>query len=151
MAARDFAVVSLMKINFVIGLFFALCACGTVSVTSTPERRFVEAYADWAHVAYSASVDSAIELKSAIDKFIDSPGEGTFSRAKAAWLVAREDYGKTEAFRFYGGPIDGFDGPEGRINAWPLDESYIDRAGVSGVFVSACCGSPRGWSAKADA
>jgi putative iron-regulated protein len=30
-------------------------------------------------------------------------------------------------FRFYGGPIDNEeDGPEGLINAWPMDESYID-------------------------
>ncbi|HKY16825.1 MAG TPA: imelysin family protein, partial [Microthrixaceae bacterium] len=38
-----------------------------------------------------------------------------------------DDYGVTEAFRFYGGPIDHEeDGPEGQINAWPLDEAYID-------------------------
>ena len=36
-------------------------------------------------------------------------------------------YGATEAFRFYDGPIDNpDDGPEGQINAWPLDEAYID-------------------------
>lgn len=30
-------------------------------------------------------------------------------------------------FRFYDGPIDDpDDGPEGQINAWPLDEAYID-------------------------
>ena len=30
-------------------------------------------------------------------------------------------------FRFYGGPIDNEEnGPEGLINAWPMDESYID-------------------------
>ena len=29
-------------------------------------------------------------------------------------------------YRFYGGPIDDENGPEGLINAWPLDESYVD-------------------------
>ena len=41
--------------------------------------------------------------------------------------AARDDYGLTEAFRFYGGPIDDEEtGPEGLINAWPLDEAYVD-------------------------
>lgn len=35
-------------------------------------------------------------------------------------------YGQTEAFRFYAGPIDDEAGLEGFINAWPLDEVYID-------------------------
>ena len=40
---------------------------------------------------------------------------------------ARDDYGPTEAFRFYDGPIDNpDDGPEGQINAWPMDEAYVD-------------------------
>ena len=47
--------------------------------------------------------------------------------AKDAWLAARDDYGPTEAFRFYDGPIDNADdGPEGLINAWPMDEAYVD-------------------------
>ena len=43
-----------------------------------------------------------------------------------AWKRARIPYGQTEAFRFYGGPIDDADGPEGQLNAWPMDESYVD-------------------------
>ena len=40
---------------------------------------------------------------------------------------ARDDYIVTEPFRFYGGPIDDpKDGPEGQINAWPMDEAYVD-------------------------
>lgn len=104
----------------------ALAACSTASSPPPLEQRFITAYADWAYHAYSMSLDSARELSLAIEGFVDQPGEDTFARAKEAWLAAREDYGKTEAFRFYGGPIDGFDGPEGRINAWPVDESYID-------------------------
>jgi putative iron-regulated protein len=45
---------------------------------------------------------------------------------KEMWLVSRESYGPTEAFRFANGPIDAEDGPEGLLNAWPLDEVYVD-------------------------
>ena len=77
--------------------------------------------------AYEASLDSATELDAAIDAFLADPTEETLEAAKQAWLAARDDYGLTEAFRFYGGPIDNeTDGPEGLINAWPLDEVYID-------------------------
>jgi putative iron-regulated protein len=47
--------------------------------------------------------------------------------ARRAWLAAREPYLQTEVYRFYAGPIDNpVDGPEGLLNAWPLDENYID-------------------------
>jgi putative iron-regulated protein len=63
----------------------------------------------------------------AIDTFVANPTSDTLAAAKDAWLMARDDYGPTEAFRFYGGPIDDEeDGIEGLINAWPLDEAYID-------------------------
>ena len=75
----------------------------------------------------SASLESATELDAAIDAFLADPTDETLEAAKQAWLAARDDYGLTEAFRFYGGPIDNEDdGPEGLINAWPLDEAYID-------------------------
>ena len=55
------------------------------------------------------------------------PTDATLEAAKQAWLDGRLLYGPTEAFRFYDGPIDNpDDGPEGQINAWPLDEAYID-------------------------
>ena len=87
----------------------------------------VEHYADGVHAAYSASLESATALDEAIDAFLADPTDETLEAAKQAWLAARDDYGLTEAFRFYGGPIDNEeDGPEGLINAWPLDEAYVD-------------------------
>ena len=41
-------------------------------------------------------------------------------------MAARIPYGQTEVYPFYGGPIDDEDGPEGLINAWPIDENFID-------------------------
>ncbi len=87
----------------------------------------VDHYAAGVHAAYEASLESASKLDVAIDAFLDDPTDETLEAAKQAWLAARDDYGLTEAFRFYGGPIDNeADGPEGLINAWPLDEAYID-------------------------
>ncbi len=84
-------------------------------------------YAAGVHALYAASLTSAQAMDAAIDGFIADPTPATLEAAKRAWLRARDDYGPTEAFRFYGGPIDNEeDGPEGLINAWPLDESYID-------------------------
>ena len=69
----------------------------------------------------------AQSLDSAIDSFLAAPSQARLDAAKHAWLRARDDYGVTEIYRFYEGPIDnGENGPEGLINAWPLDESYID-------------------------
>lgn len=87
----------------------------------------VERYADQVHFAYEQAVDGARDMKSAVDAFLDAPSAETQAAARDAWLAARDPYGMTEAFRFYDGPIDdAVDGPEGRINAWPMDEVYID-------------------------
>jgi putative iron-regulated protein len=84
-------------------------------------------YADLVHAAYTASITSATEMQATIAEFLADPTETTLEAARQAWLVARNDYGPTEAFRFYDGPIDDpDDGPEGQINAWPMDEAYVD-------------------------
>jgi putative iron-regulated protein len=87
----------------------------------------IEHYASGVHATYEASLASATSLDEAIDAFVADPTDETLATAKDAWLAARDDYGLTEAFRFYGGPIDNEEsGPEGLINDWPLDEAYID-------------------------
>ena len=86
----------------------------------------VETYADIVLATYEDALADAEALDRAVNEFVENPSPATLDSAKQAWLTARETYGKTEAFRFYGGPIDDEDGPEGQLNAWPLDESYID-------------------------
>jgi putative iron-regulated protein len=84
-------------------------------------------YADLAAAEYAASIASAKELQTAIKDFVAAPSDATLKAAKDQWLAARNDYGITEAFRLYDGPIDDPEtGPEGLLNAWPLDEAYID-------------------------
>ena len=83
-------------------------------------------YADIAYANYSDALSTAEILNTKINDFVDNPSENALEAAKTAWLEAREPYGLTEGFRFSEGPIDDEDGPEGLLNAWPLDENYID-------------------------
>ncbi|MGH8848662.1 MAG: imelysin family protein, partial [Polaromonas sp.] len=83
-------------------------------------------YGALVQASYDDSLGSTLALQKTLQAFLDAPSEEGLKAARQAWLAAREFYGQTEAFRFYGGPIDDKNGPEGRINAWPMDESYVD-------------------------
>lgn len=92
--------------------------------------------ANIAYAAYADSLISAQTLRNVLQDFVSNPTDANFAAAKDAWLDAREPYGQTEVYRFRVGPIDALtdagtigeegDGPEGRINAWPLGEALID-------------------------
>lgn len=83
-------------------------------------------YAALVHANYEDTLAAARTMQAAIQAFTAKPSVETLAEARKQWLAAREFYGQTEAFRFYGGPIDNDNGPEGRINAWPMDESFVD-------------------------
>jgi putative iron-regulated protein len=84
-------------------------------------------YPDLVHRSYEDALTGAEDLDAAVQAFVAEPSEDTLSTARQAWLASREPYLQTEVFRFYDGPIDNAeDGPEGLLNAWPLDEAYID-------------------------
>jgi len=83
-------------------------------------------YASLVEASYADTLAGAKALQQAVAEFVKAPSAATLAAARKQWLAAREFYGQTEAFRFYGGPIDDANGPEGRINAWPMDESYVD-------------------------
>lgn len=98
----------------------ALSACGGTGEVGKTYARIVEA-------TYADSVAQAKSLDTAITAFVAGPTAATHTAAKNAWLASREPYLQSEVFRFYDGPIDAPEtGPEGLINAWPLDEAYID-------------------------
>jgi len=101
----------------------------------------VQQYATLVYANYHDVLSSAQTLQKAINTFTAAPSAQGLEDAKNAWLAAREVYGQTEAFRFYSGPIDSDTGPEGRLNAWPLDESYIDS--VSGKPKSGIVNNPK--------
>jgi putative iron-regulated protein len=83
-------------------------------------------YAVLVSANYADTLAAAQALQASIRAFTTQPSVKTLDAARQSWLAAREFYGQTEAFRFYGGPIDDENGPEGRINAWPMDESFVD-------------------------
>ena len=83
-------------------------------------------YASLVYANYQDVHQGALDLQTAVDAFLANPSSATQETAQKAWRAAREAYGQTEAFRFYGGPIDSDGGPEGRMNAWPMDESFVD-------------------------
>lgn len=110
-----------------IGLCLGFGLTVPVWAQSAPsESEVVKGYAELVHTSYADTVDAALRLQMAVNAFLTAPSAGGLEQAKKAWLDAREFYGQTEAFRFYGGPIDDENGPEGRINAWPMDESFVD-------------------------
>lgn len=91
------------------------------------KQQVKETYAALAFAGYSDAHAKALDLRASITTFIANPTSSNFDDAKQAWLDAREPYGQTEIFRFVDGPIDNpSDGPEGLINAWPMDEAYVD-------------------------
>jgi putative iron-regulated protein len=90
------------------------------------KKAAVTNYASIVYANYSDALSKAQLLKTSIDVFVATPTQSNFDAAKQAWLEARLPYGQTEVFRFYSGPIDDDNGPEGLINAWPMDEAYLD-------------------------
>jgi putative iron-regulated protein len=112
-------------------LALALAILLPVSACSSPSDVTPAAvatnYADLVEAAYQTSIDSAVEMQGAITAFLSEPSDDTLAAARTAWVTARDDYTPTEAFRFYDGPIDNPEnGLEGQINAWPMDEAYVD-------------------------
>lgn len=99
----------------------------TAAAAGVVDHKAVAAhYAAVVHANYADTLAAAKDLQGAIAEFVKAPSAEGLTKARKAWLDAREFYGQTEAFRFYGGPIDDDKGPEGQINAWPLDEAYVD-------------------------
>jgi len=100
--------------------------CSDRSTSEVKEATFIENYATIVHASYQDSLFGARALGAAVDQLIATPTNANLAAAREAWITARKPYLQTEVYRFYAGPIDDEDGPEPWINAWPMDESYID-------------------------
>jgi putative iron-regulated protein len=120
-----------------LGTALLVAACGSddtdtpgTGTTAAPLEKagpVVEQYAKNVHANYVEALDKAKLLQAAIDAFVAAPSAATQDAAKTAWIAARVPYRPSEVYRFYGGPIDDeMTGPEGALNAWPLDENFID-------------------------
>ncbi len=125
-------------------------------VSDEAKREVMANYAKMVHQNYKDSYDAAVKMQSKINEFIANPTEANMQAAKKAWLEAREPYGESEVFRGSNGPID-FEGEaawalnnEGQINAWPLNEAYIDYVktstdytGDGGIYAQSIVGSDK--------
>ena len=122
---------SLINLCSVVACVAASAACSD-DESDTPDVMMLAdearlTYADIVQASYGDTLQAAMSLDGALQDLITTPSEATMTAARAAWRDAREPYLQTEVFRFYSGPIDNEDdGPEGLLNAWPLDEVYID-------------------------
>ncbi|QXP79503.1 MULTISPECIES: imelysin family protein [Winogradskyella] len=99
--------------------------------TDVTKEEVISNYADLVYQSYLDSYNTSVTMQTAIEAFVASPSDATLNTAKNAWFAAREIYGQTEAFRETNGPVDTEGdfwslGTEGLMNAWPIDESYID-------------------------
>jgi putative iron-regulated protein len=109
-------------------------ASGPPPVFRGDATRQIESYGELAYRSYRDAHEAAVRLQAAVDTLVANPSAASLAGAREAWLASRPSYGQTEAFRFYDGPIDGgkrddfsrATGLEGLINAWPLDEAYVD-------------------------
>lgn len=98
-----------------------------VDTYASQKQQVKETYASMAFAVYDDAYQATVVLQTAIHAFVVSPTANGFQDCKQKWLNAREIYGLSETFRFADGPIDNeADGPEGFINAWPMDEAYVD-------------------------
>lgn len=97
------------------------------------EKAAVATYADIAYATYKDAYDEALKLQSGINDFATTPTESKFINLKALYTNARIPYEQSEPFRAANGPIDtGDDAVEGRLNAWPLSENFVDYVQASG-------------------
>ncbi|RYX88793.1 MAG: iron-regulated protein [Comamonadaceae bacterium] len=104
----------------------APAAVAAAPATAVTAAAVAQNYGALVQATYDDTLAGAVTLQKAIKAFTDAPTADGLKAARKAWIDAREFYGQTEAFRFYSGPIDDKNGPEGQINAWPMDESYVD-------------------------
>ena len=114
-------------ILLLLGLFsLPISFCTKENEDENRKKEVLQNYAAIVYASYEDSYTAANALKDKIDAFVANPTAQGLADCKLAWLAARNPYGQTEAYRFYGGPIDDDQGPEGLINAWPVDEAFID-------------------------
>jgi len=123
---RDWKMSATLRNGLIATMFLAV---STVSMAAVPEalsRDVVENYSEIVSATYEDALSEARKLHAAIENLIYEPSVESLEVAREAWIAVRIPYLQSEVFRFYEGPIDNENGPEGRLNAWPLDEAYID-------------------------
>ena len=102
---------------------FGLIQASKAAPPGNLKRAVVGQYAAIVSASYEDSLAAARQLQQKIEALLATPSAPALEATRRAWLAARVPYLQTEACRFYDGPIDAV---EGWINAWPIDEHYVD-------------------------
>lgn len=120
-------------------LLFTLSACmSKLSQTAAEatEDNVKAHYVTLAHAAYNDSLQTSLDLQLAVNRFISVPNDATLNAAKLAYKKARIPYQQSEIMRWDSdialqaitpnNKVISVDEWEGQVNAWPLDEGFID-------------------------
>jgi putative iron-regulated protein len=117
---------------YLLGLMTSVAALGTNAASDQSDARAMQShYVQQASVAYLHALEQAQRLDRALAELATRPNARTLQQARLAWRAARVAYLPTEVYRYFESPIDDADGPEGRINAWPLNEHWIEAYGAA--------------------
>lgn len=92
-------------------------AIGTAAVV-------VRSHAVHCYALHRNCAAAAVRLQKAVHQLLQDPSKAALAAARIAWTAGRRDYCQLEVLRFSGGPIDAL---EPHLNAWPIDEAYIDQ------------------------
>ena len=92
------------------------------------DRGALRHYAAMARAKYEDSLNAARALRKAVDRLIARPTEKNLEAARRVWRAARVPYQQSEVYRFGNAIVDDW---EGKVNAWPLDEGFIDYVAAS--------------------
>ncbi len=104
---------------------------GQAAPTDSELESVGERYLELASEAFGASLNEALVMQNAVQAFLASPSEASLQTAKNSWTEARKPYAEIEAFRFGNVIIDDW---EPQLNAWPLDEGFIDYVDHTNYF-----------------
>lgn len=110
-----------------------LAAALALAANAPSQSAFLDTYSQIAFQNYSDAYTDVVALREKVTTFTANatPSAADLSAIKTEWRKARRSYLQTEVFRFSKGPIDNpalTNGVELEplMNAWPLDEGYID-------------------------
>ncbi|MCW7493017.1 imelysin [Leptospira sp. 2 VSF19] len=119
----------------------AMLAALALAASAPNQGAFLETYAQIAFQNYSDAYADVVALREKVSTFTGkaSPSAQDLNEVKTYWRKARRSYLQTEVFRFSKGPIDnpaltGGVELEPLMNAWPLDEGYIDTVILAGTI-----------------
>lgn len=119
----------------------AMLAALALAASAPNQTAFLDTYSQIAFQNYSDAYADVVAFHEKVSTLTSkaTPSAADLNEAKTNWRKARRSYLQTEVFRFSKGPIDnpaltGGVELEPLMNAWPLDEGYIDTKILPGTI-----------------